>query len=582
MANRYFLRGVPAAVAVPVPTLTAGALSSTQIQLTATYSGPPTAATYTFEVATASGGPWTTLGTQAASAYMQGGLSASTTLYYRVAVTTAETPARNSAWSTVRSATTTGSGSTYKFNPGDYMMPPQYGGLDGATVDGDLSWIKIFATYPCKGYVMQRHLSDLDQGSSIDNNTAHAVAGTGNFVGFTSQIGAIFNLHQTYNPGAHFGLYVNTIEQWGSPYPTGSFTSPVPNYLMHCGGSISIPNFFGSSSSTAYTLYESSNSTCGVGFYAYNSPSAGDYGFLEAAWWDPAVRAVARNVMQALALYELPTATAYNSGTAYAQGTLVTSGGLVYCSIFNGANTGQAVTNTTYWKLSSNAYAGQTLNECELVEFIGNNDETSATFNEGPAVPGSTTSANVCSYQNYYTGYLGHLQDKQAAFPNTMVGGCLSYVITGTTGEQDASTWTGYIAELNAVTGISFSQADMHVNQFTPGSGSATNAMIAYVGLNPDASYGGTYPAFGSYSGGTNYVGVMPALLQVQPEDYPGGASPTNVNELITSMGFLNATHRFWSPEDEATFSHSTWGATIQPTFTAGTAVTSTRPSNLP
>jgi Chitobiase/beta-hexosaminidase C-terminal domain len=475
--------------------------------------------------------------------------------------------------------TITTSGAQYKFNPGDYMIPPQYGTLDGASTSNDLVWIKKLVANPCKGFIQQRHWSDLDQGSTIDNTSSHAVNGTGNFAGFTSQIGAAFNLLQTYQPGAHYGLYVNTIEQWGSTWPTGTFTSPVPNYIMNCGGAINIPNSFGSGSSTAFSMYKFSNSTCGVAFYAYNSPSTNDYGFLEAAWWDPAILAAITNFFQALALYQLPTATAYNSGTTYTLGALVTSGGNTYCSIQAG-NLNNAVSNTTWWQPSSNAYAGQTLDQCPLVEFIGNNDETSATFTAGPAVPGSTSSANVCSYQNYYTGYLGHLYAKKAAFPHTMVGGCFSFVITGTTGEQDGSTWTGYLTSVNAQQGISFSQADIFYNTFTPGSAHPSNAMLADVGLNPDGSYGGTLPAFGSYS--TNYVGVMPQIIQRQPEDYNGGsATTTNVNQLIASGAYLKETHRLWSPQDD-TFSYNTWAAVIQPTFTAGTGVTTTRPSNLP
>jgi hypothetical protein len=172
-----------------------------------------------------------------------------------------------------------------------------------------------------------------------------------------------------------------------------------------------------------------------------------------------------------------------------------------------------------------------------------------------------------------------------------MGGGNFTFVITGTTGEQDAGTWTGYLATLNASQGIAFTQADIFVNTFTPGSAHPSNAMLAYIGLNPDGSYAGTLPAFGSFS--ANYVGVMPAVIQVEPEDYTvytgtSSATTASVNKLITSMTYVQATHRLWSVQDN-TFSYSVYGATIQPAFTAGTQAYGTptnqpnyRPSNLP
>jgi hypothetical protein len=483
-------------------------------------------------------------------------------------------------------------GAVYKFNPGDYAIVPQYGITNEASTSNDLTWIKTLVSHPAKGFVMQRQWADLDQGSAIDNNPAHAVAGTGNFTGFTTQIGAVFNLLQTYCPGTHLGIFINTIQIWGSPIAGSAPTNncSVPNYILNCGGSITIANSFGSGSSTNYTLYKYSGGYCGIGFYGYNSPAAGDYGFLMNAWWDPACVQAICNMIQALALYQLPTATAYLSGTTYGLGALVSSGGSIYCSIQAG-NTGNAVTNTTWWKISSNNYAGQTLNQCGLIEYFGNNDETSATFNQGPATPGNTSSANVCSYQNYYAGYFKFLQQKKTSFPNTMGGGCFTFVITGTTGEQDAGTWTGYLATLNASQGIAFTQADIFVNTFTPGSAHPSGAMLAYIGLNPDGSYAGTLPAFGSFS--ANYVGVMPAVIQVEPEDYTvytgtSSATTANVNKLITSMTYVQTTHRLWSVQDN-TFAYSVYGATIQPAFTAGTQAYGTptnqpnyRPSNLP
>src|ERR1039458_4679046 len=93
------------------PTLTATVISSTQINLVGAYTSPPALATYTFQIATSAGGPWTTLVTQAGPNLNVGiGLSPSTKYYFQVNVQTAESPSRTSAWSAIQSATTAAPG----------------------------------------------------------------------------------------------------------------------------------------------------------------------------------------------------------------------------------------------------------------------------------------------------------------------------------------------------------------------------------------------------------------------------------------------------------------------------------------
>jgi hypothetical protein len=116
VANRFVFRpGV--APSVPTPTLAAAALSSSSIQLTAAYAGPPPLSTYTFQGAAASNGPWTTLGTQTSAVFTQTGLTASTRYYYRVNIQTAETPSRTSAWSAVQAVTTPASAGWASYSP---------------------------------------------------------------------------------------------------------------------------------------------------------------------------------------------------------------------------------------------------------------------------------------------------------------------------------------------------------------------------------------------------------------------------------------------------------------------------------
>ena len=86
---------------IPV-TLTAGAASSTQINLTATYGGQVPVVSYSFYILI--GFSWTLLVTQAGATASSTGLSPSTTYIYRVTVTTAD--GRTSMPSPVASATT--------------------------------------------------------------------------------------------------------------------------------------------------------------------------------------------------------------------------------------------------------------------------------------------------------------------------------------------------------------------------------------------------------------------------------------------------------------------------------------------
>lgn len=487
--------------------------------------------------------------------------------------------------------TITTSGAVYKFNgtQGDYMVIEQYGIAQGASIANDLAWIQLFQAKPVKGIVQQRQWPDLDQGSSIDNTLSDAQNGTGNFAGFTSEVGNFFNLHQAYNPGAYYGLYVNGLEIWkAAPGVPGC----VPNYILNCNGNLTVANTFGSGSSTAYTLYKYTASgivgKCGFLFYASGSSGAGTYGFVMPMLSDPCVVNCYSNMTQALSNFTLGNSTVYNSGTTYmALGQAVSSGGNFYANISTSNTNNTPASSPTFWKQITNfsSYAGQTLDACSLVFYVGENTETSCIFGAGAVAVGQTSSANACTYQNWYTGYNGIATARKAAFPHTMVGLCQSYLIQGADGvQQPPSTWTTYMANQNAQQGIAYSQADISATTFTAGSSHLQNAAAAYLGLNPaqdytQAPFNGNLPAFGSFA--TSYVSVEPAVLQVQELDYGGTATASIINKFISTMGFFKATHRLWSNQD-GNFNRTAWGATIQPAIIAGTAVPATRPSNLP
>lgn len=96
----------PPALTVPTPALSAAAASASEIDLTASYTGPPGVLTYTYQIGTSITGPWTTLAVQSGSTYAVTGLGSATQFYFQVNVQTSEALSRTSAWSTVASATT--------------------------------------------------------------------------------------------------------------------------------------------------------------------------------------------------------------------------------------------------------------------------------------------------------------------------------------------------------------------------------------------------------------------------------------------------------------------------------------------
>ena len=101
----------PVPIPVPTPTLAAVSISSSEIDVTASYTGPPGAATYTFlrSLFTNMGSPaspWVVIATQASPSYHDTTLAAATFYGYEVYVTTNETQARTSATSAFAYAAT--------------------------------------------------------------------------------------------------------------------------------------------------------------------------------------------------------------------------------------------------------------------------------------------------------------------------------------------------------------------------------------------------------------------------------------------------------------------------------------------
>lgn len=117
----------PAApIGIPAPTLSAISVSTSEIDLTASYAGPPALSTFSFYFALATGGPYFLLATQAGPTYKHTGLLSATTYYYRVNIQTAESPSRNSMFSQIKFATTSSAGHIVKWHPGHYGRSNTY------------------------------------------------------------------------------------------------------------------------------------------------------------------------------------------------------------------------------------------------------------------------------------------------------------------------------------------------------------------------------------------------------------------------------------------------------------------------
>jgi hypothetical protein len=99
-----------ALIGIPTVTLSTIVVGTSEIDLTASYTGPPTALTYSFYSSTTGSGPWTLLATQSGATYSHTGLSAVQTVYYYATVQTNEGPSRTGMPSAIVSAVTSSTG----------------------------------------------------------------------------------------------------------------------------------------------------------------------------------------------------------------------------------------------------------------------------------------------------------------------------------------------------------------------------------------------------------------------------------------------------------------------------------------
>jgi hypothetical protein len=416
-----------------------------------------------------------------------------------------------------------------------------------------------------------------------------------------------------YLTGNHYGQSITSTAIQAANLNQSSASYYVPGYILNCGGSVTIPNSYGSSSTTSYSVAAnySGASTYGLNFQAINGGGTA-FTAISPQWYNPGVMQAFINMVQALSQSTCPTPSAYSSGTTYSAGQQATSSGNTYTYINATASAGNAVTNTTYWALTNQAYAGQTLDQISLFEYLGLNDEVSygfvsgsyssggQNFASGPTVnsPLSVTGA-APSNTNFWVQRLKLLNAVTGFFPHTMIGCCDSFGYGASGYGTDspgnlAANVNGNIpggyrtasAALSSIVGVAFSNADSLGYDLNPTTNYASSGKQGFYGIESVGAQGAALPT-PAY---TNLLGYMPYIAQVQPADYGVGSSgyynALAVQDIMQAQTRLQASHRIWCVQDDHT-SGGGWSGTggyIRSTILANQStypVSTTIPSNL-
>jgi hypothetical protein len=458
-------------------------------------------------------------------------------------------------------------GPTHRFNPGDYINSSVVYNTSVSNATSDINTIIAAGTTGFLGYAMGGTWGRFET-STVSTSPTY------NF----SDIGTIFNYLQSQWPGARFGLYI-TGNHYGQSLTQAQMTAAnmsnpagfyVPAYILNCGGSVTVPNAYGSGSTTSYpvgAIYSGATSY-GLNFQTIaGSGSSQSFGSISPQWYNPGVNRAFINFLQALSAYQFT----------------VTSG-----------------------PLSGNTY---TLDTCPLVEFVANNDETSYAFissqnySSGVTVnPPQSVSGATPSNTNYWIQRAKMYTAWTAAFPHTVCLSCESYSYTTTgfgsdTGENVAANFNSNMPQsarsapfaLDTIIGLALSGPDAYGWDFNASTNAASSAKQGFFGIETPGANNAALPTptFASR------VGVMPYYKQIQPLDYGiefSGTSytATAVQQIMATA--LWATHRIWCMTDDHT-SGTPWSGNNAYSTTgikgcilsnqAASPVTTTKPSNL-
>jgi hypothetical protein len=451
-----------------------------------------------------------------------------------------------------------------KWNPGDYMSTLHYG-TSVSDYTSDIDNLKAHGwnggvNPTILGYVYEAYWWDLyNPGDTFDNSVADAQNATGSYAKF-AQIGTAFNYLQTQCSGARMGILINALDFWFAKAPTGTLSNEgAPNFVLNApGGQLTLPDSFGGSSTTPYTMTEQHGGQYGWGVTGWNgSKTAPSYAFLVPALWEPAVNQAWILFYQALSDYVLP---------------------------------------------AGSPCAGMTLDQCPLIEFIGNNDEMSADCGTGgdPWTP-SGSGDSAPTFSNYFSKYSTWVNSAANAFPHTLFMTNFTFGFSfpdGYSTNTDMYSYMQSFANLSATTapGVVFSSSDFLATAWAPRTNDKTQSswsQQAFIGIQ---SPGASATAITEGGPGPDYRGVVATFAQIQNGDYANpsasdyqavyvpdsmtGATSEVVSAISTAANFIQASHRLWCITDDD-YSASAWSSYIYPGIQASPPVNKTRPSNL-
>lgn len=468
-------------------------------------------------------------------------------------------------------AAITPSTTAYKFNPGDYAVTEQ---VYRCPVAQAMTEIDVLTLHPSTtiGYVYGQAWYQLDTAATNLNNPANIAGAGGQFTGFQN-IATVFNYLQSKIPGAHFGCYINAnasaTQITISTIATANYGNgfPVPKWIANCGGSLTMPVSYGSSTTTTATVAAArgTGGYYGFGYSGWNgvnnvnpaTPPVATYAEYVTALWDPQVNQAWINMWEALSKWKF----------------LITAGPL----------------------------AGQTLglNENPLIEFLGINDEYSYAMQSSQNATGFTNnpplqtgSANSPTPANYFAHHKLWAQKAASFFPNTMIGLCDSFGFTalGADGAPDLARYVNANIDgtgLSSIRGIAYSNSDVYGLDWSTGSNAfAVAGKQGYAGI-ANAQYN---PCTLNAPTVASLKGVMPILGQIQPADYNRNCGTTGytaaaVVALNASMIHDATTHRLWGMADNNTdgtgFGTQAWTRYVAAAVATLPPPTQTLPSSL-
>lgn len=393
-----------------------------------------------------------------------------------------------------------------KFAPGDWAQSQNINGSPSPAGNGrNAAEIALFKQHPCVGYKAWYTWRGLEKAQGDPSL-------------FQSMWVADLNQHQAINPGSLFQVMIDT----GANVPGNSLTpaqadatifkTAIPDYVLNCGGTLVVPNSYGSSQTTTYLLGRQQNGQYGFSLSGWNIVAPGTYNEIFANFFDPAVTRAFCNFLQMFF--------------------------------------------TTPFKVTAGPYAGQTFtyDTCPLTPKFVWNDEYSLNVNVGGFnPPASTNPSNQPTAANYFKGWLQVCNTISQAAPHTLFDQQYSWGFVGTTGDSNTS-FVARLPQLAAIPRLCASAPDTFAEGFTATNPQATFGQQGYIGITaPTAGNGSTLqPADPTKA----YYGTpMLNTAQAQSPDFgskfiPGHTTADSVQviqDIIASAAVMHSFERSWS-----------------------------------